>query len=128
MCDYDDYLGGPLQVNGKRLDIVETTTDSNGWTKIVFPTHVEYVKTIYDTNITFGGDLWGHLTSQNLPTGLNTLGDRIFTCAVGCNDAAILLNAYCYSSFSTIDITWTNKYNQQVIADVYAQFRILEYV
>jgi len=128
MCDYDESLGGDLQVGGKRLDIVETSTDVNGWTKIIYPTHIEYVKTVLDTNITFGGNLWGHLTSISLPANMNTLGDRILTCSIGCNDAAILFNAYSEENFATIEITWNNKYTSDVTANLYAHFRILEYV
>lgn len=114
-CDYINNLK-PI-VNKK---------DANGWIKIEFVDHVEYVyQNIKAYKFNTG---WGTVEHIQYPVGMESLGDRILTCSVTCEDSAVHLSAGARPTDSNIAIRYANHYNAQTgDANCIYSFRILEY-
>nr|DAP38779.1 MAG TPA: hypothetical protein [Caudoviricetes sp.] len=100
--------------------------DANGWIKIEFFDHIEYVYTAV-VNKTFNSG-WGYTDNVPFPVGVSSLGDRILTSSVICTDAAIKLNAGQYHNGKQgIGINYTNSYETALTKECIYDFRILEY-
>ena len=100
--------------------------DANGWIKIEFFDHIEYVYTTV-VNKTFNSG-WGYTDNVPFPVGVSSLGDRILTSSVICTDAAIKLNAGQYHNGKQgIGINYTNSYETALTKECIFDFRILEY-
>lgn len=100
--------------------------DANGWIKIEFFDHIEYVYTTV-VNKTFNSG-WGYTDNVPFPVGVSSLGDRILTSSVICTDAAIKLNAGQYHNGKQgIGINYTNSYETALTKECIYDFRILEY-
>lgn len=100
--------------------------DANGWIKIEFFDHIEYVYTVV-VNKTFNSG-WGYTDNVPFPVGVSSLGDRILTSSVICTDAAIKLNAGQYHNGKQgIGINYTNSYETALTKECIYDFRILEY-
>lgn len=100
--------------------------DANGWIKIEFFDHIEYVYTAV-VNKTFNSG-WGYTDNVPFPVGVSSLGDRILTSSVICTDAAIKLNAGQYHNGKQgIGINYTNSYETALTKECIFDFRILEY-
>lgn len=100
--------------------------DANGWIKIEFFDHIEYVYTAV-VNKTFNSG-WGYTDNVPFPVGVSSLGDRILTSSVICTDAAIKLNAGQYHNGKQgIGINYTNSYENALTKECIYDFRILEY-
>lgn len=100
--------------------------DANGWIKIEFFDHIEYVYTTV-VNKTFNSG-WGYTDNVPFPVGISSLGDRILTSSVICTDAAIKLNAGQYHNGTQgIGINYTNSYETALTKECIYDFRILEY-
>lgn len=100
--------------------------DANGWIKIEFFDHIEYVYTTV-VNKTFNSG-WGYTDNVPFPVGVSSLGDRILTSSVICTDAAIKLNAGQYHNGKQgIGINYTNNYETALTKECIYDFRILEY-
>lgn len=100
--------------------------DANGWIKIEFFDHIEYVYTAV-VNKTFNSG-WGYIDNVPFPVGVSSLGDRILTSSVICTDAAIKLNAGQYHNGKQgIGINYTNSYETALTKECIYDFRILEY-
>nr|DAX16872.1 MAG TPA: hypothetical protein [Caudoviricetes sp.] len=100
--------------------------DANGWIKIEFFDHIEYVYTTV-VNKTFNSG-WGYIDNVPFPVGVSSLGDRILTSSVICTDAAIKLNAGQYHNGTQgIGINYTNSYETALTKECIYDFRILEY-
>lgn len=100
--------------------------DANGWIKIEFFDHIEYVYTAV-VNKTFNSG-WGYTDNVPFPVGVSSLGDRILTSSVICTDAAIKLNAGQYHNGKQgIGINYTNNYETALTKECIYDFRILEY-
>ncbi len=100
--------------------------DANGWIKIEFFDHIEYVYTTV-VNKTFNSG-WGYTDNVPFPVGISSLGDRILTSSVICTDAAIKLNAGQYHNGKQgIGINYTNSYETALTKECIYDFRILEY-
>lgn len=114
-CDYINNLK-PI-VNKK---------DANGWIKIEFVDHVEYV--YYNvTNRTFPKD-WGYADSVPLPVGMESLGERVLTNSVMSADAAVVISAGAYQNSKNIFVEYNNAYSGTTGSTEYIlSFRILEY-
>lgn len=127
MCDYDESLGGELQIGGALALTYNKYTDANGWIVIDHKFYKEYTIQLVESQ-TFGANLWGYLSSISLPVDLTTLGDAILTGSIGATDSAILLNIYAKSIDNHINRTWNNKYSNTITADVITNLRIINYV
>ena len=127
MCKYEDSVGGKLQVDGRRIDKpIIHNKDANGWIKIEFIDHVEYIYTTV-VNKTFNSG-WGYTDNVPFPVGISSLGDRILTSSVICSDAAIKLNAGQYHNGTKgIGINYANHYQSALTKECIYDFRILEY-
>lgn len=100
--------------------------DANGWIKIEYFDHIEYVYTAV-VNKTFNSG-WGYTDNVPFPVGVSSLGDRILTSSVICTDAAIKLNAGQYHNGKQgIGINYTNSYETALTKECIYDFRILEY-
>lgn len=100
--------------------------DANGWIKIEFFDHIEYVYTTV-VNKTFNSG-WGYTDNVPFPVGVSSLGDRILTSSIICTDAAIKLNAGQYHNGKQgIGINYTNSYETALTKECIYDFRILEY-
>lgn len=100
--------------------------DANGWIKIEFFDHIEYVYTAV-VNKTFNSG-WGYTDNVPFPVGVSSLGDRILTSSVICTDAVIKLNAGQYHNGKQgIGINYTNSYETALTKECIFDFRILEY-
>ena len=127
MSKYNETLGGDLQVGGRRIDKpIIHNKDANGWIKIEFIDHVEYV---YQNIKTYKFNTgWGTVEHIKYPVGMKGLEDRILTCSVTCEDGAVHLLAGARPTDSNIAIRYVNHYNAQTgNANCIYDFRILEY-
>lgn len=127
MGKYEDSVGGKLQVDGRRIDKpIIHNKDANGWIKIEFVDHVEYV---YQNIKTYKFNTgWGTVEHIQYPVGMKSLGDRILTCSVTCEDSAVHLSAGARPTDSNVVIRYENHYNAQTgDANCIYSFRILEY-
>lgn len=127
MSKYNETLGGDLQVGGRRIDKpIIHNKDANGWIKIEFIDHVEYIYTTV-VNKTFNSG-WGYTDDVPFPVGISSLGDRILTSSVICSDAAIKLNAGQYHNGKQgIGVNYANHYQSALTKECIYDFRILEY-
>ena len=127
MSKYNETLGGKLQVDGRRIDKpIIHNKDANGWIKIEFIDHVEYIYTTV-VNKTFNSG-WGYTDDVPFPVGISSLGDRILTSSVICSDAAIKLNAGQYHNATQgIGVNYANHYQSAITKECIYDFRILEY-
>lgn len=100
--------------------------DANGWIKIEFIDHVEYVyRNIKTYKFNTG---WGTVEHIQYPVGMESLGDRILTCSVTCEDSVVHLSAGARPTDNNIAIRYENHYNAQTgDANCIYSFRILEY-
>lgn len=127
MSKYNETLGGDLQVGDRRIDKpIIHNKDANGWIKIEFIDHIEYVyRNIKTYKFNTG---WGTVEHIQYPVGMESLGDRILTCSVTCEDSAVHLSAGARPTDSNIAIRYENHYNAQTgDANCIYSFRILEY-
>lgn len=100
--------------------------DANGWIKIEFFDHIEYVYTAVVSKTFNSG--WGFTDDVPFPVGISTLGDRILTSSVICTDGAIKLNAGQYHNKKNgIGINYSNQYQSTLTRECVYDFRILEY-
>ena len=127
MSKYNETLGGDLQVGGRRIDKpIIHNKDANGWIKIEFIDHVEYIYTTV-VNKTFNSG-WGYTDNVPFPVGISSLGDRILTSSLICSDAAIKLNAGQYHNGTQgIGVNYANHYQSALTKECIYDFRILEY-
>lgn len=127
MGKYEDSVGGKLQVDGRRIDKpIIHNKDANGWIKIEFIDHVEYV---YQNTKNYKFNTgWGNVEYIPFPIGMGSLGERVLTCSIICMDSAVHLSAGARPTYSDIVIRYANHYNAQTgNADCIYSFRILEY-
>ena len=127
MGKYENSVGGKLQVDGRRIDKpIIHNKDANGWIKIEFIDHVEYV--YYNViNRTFPKD-WGYADSVPLPVGIESLGERVLTNSVMSTDAAVVISAGAYQNSKNIFVEYNNAYSGTTgSTDYILSFRILEY-
>ena len=111
------------------LKPIVSKKDANGWIKIKFIDHIEYV---YKNVKNYSGGFstgWGVVEHISFPVGMGSLGDdRVLTCSIVCTDSAVHLSASARPTDSTIAIRFANHYNAQTgDADCVYNFRILEY-
>lgn len=101
--------------------------DANGWIKIEFFDHTEYVTEGQITQIDFSTG-WGVSKLLSLPVGMSTIGDRILSGNVRTFDAAISVNISGILTETQITYNWKNNHSSNVTTGLNYSLRILEYV
>lgn len=101
--------------------------DENGWIKIEFFDHTEYVTEGQITQIDFSTG-WGVSKLLSLPVGMSTIGDRILSGNVRTFDAAISVNISGILTETQITYNWKNNHSSNVTTGLNYSLRILEYV
>lgn len=101
--------------------------DANGWIKIEFFDHTEYVTEGQITQIDFSTG-WGVSKLLSLPVGMSTIGDRILSGNVRTFDAAISVNISAILTETQITYNWKNNHSSNVTTGLNYSLRILEYV
>ena len=101
--------------------------DANGWIKIEFFDHTEYVTEGQITQIDFSTG-WGVSKLLSLPVGMSTIGDRILSGNVRTFDAAISVNISGVLTETQITYNWKNNHSSNVTTGLNYSLRILEYV
>ncbi len=101
--------------------------DANGWIKIEFFDHTEYVTEGQITQIDFSTG-WGTSKLLSLPVGMSTIGDRILSGNVRTFDAAISVNISGILTETQITYNWKNNHSSNVTTGLNYSLRILEYV
>lgn len=101
--------------------------DANGWIKIEFFDHTEYVAEGQITQIDFSTG-WGVSKLLSLPVGMSKIGDRILSGNVRTFDAAISVNISGVLTETQITYNWKNNHSSNVTTGLNYSLRILEYV
>ena len=101
--------------------------DANGWIKIEFFDHTEYVTEGQITQIDFSTG-WGTSKLLSLPVGMSTIGDRILSGNVRTFDASISVNISAILTETQITYNWKNNHSSNVTTGLNYSLRILEYV
>lgn len=101
--------------------------DANGWIKIEFFDHTEYVTEGQITQIDFSTG-WGVSKLLSLPVGMSRIGDRILSGNVRTFDAAISVNISGILTETQITYNWKNNHSSNVTTGLNYSLRILEYV
>ena len=101
--------------------------DANGWIKIEFFDHTEYVTEGQILQIDFSTG-WGVSKLLSLPVGMESVGERILTGNVRTHDAAISVNISGILTETQITYNWKNNHSSNVTTGLNYSLRILEYV